>query len=596
MIQSQSRMAILDAAKKKGKAKAVFRSSNPSKSKANETLPSNSTTISLPLGEQEDPSEPPPVPPIPQRFSPQLQYQAETAPQVQPPFIAPQGSSAPLPIRPATTPRPNWLDFQGLAYGVGNGHGHDPWASYLPPPPNSYIHDPPDTGRQRAASLPTGAYGTLQAASRSALNLTSDVWHQASAQAMNSTAALLDVISSKLDRVITCIDGEAIINEQDLLMYQHQDTNSSSEESTRSIDRSGASSSPKPNHFAKVWLYGNARLPPHLPPIKFYLPTYPLLCLAAQYSLRVYDKPAASEREDHVSASVLKGTKAMVLKSLPLDDMNTIVFAIRGTSSFMDWAINFRLAPTSPKGVLDDEGNLTHVGFLGVAKSMIAPVAARLTTLLQENPSRRTASLLITGHSAGGAVAQLLYMHMISETVSSELTYLTSFFKRVHCVTFGAPPVTLLPLRKPDHKKLKKSLFLAFANEGDPVLRADTAVLRSILKLLAAPAPNNALPGPSAKPVKKYHKAHKSTSTLSLVAAPTMAPIWKVPQTALSLGGRLVLLREKVGSSGKDDVEACQVHDDMFRGAVFGDPMCHSMTLYAKRVEILATNAVTGRG
>jgi len=588
---------MFEAVKKKRKPRPASHPSNSSKSKDNNAPPSNSTTTSLPLGEHEEEPELPPVPPIPQRFSPRLPYPTQTAPQVQPPFIAPQGSSVSLPVRPAANPRPNWLDYQGLPYGVGNGRGQDAWDSYLTPQSNSYVRNPLDTRQHSAASLPTGVCSSLQAASRSALNLTTDAWHQASAQAMNSTAALLDVISSKLDRVITCIDGEAMVNEQDLLMYQHQDsTNSNFEESLRSLDRSEASSTPKSNHFSKVWLYHNARLPPRLPPVKFYLPTYPLLCLASQYSLRVYDRPAAAEREDHVSASVLKGTKAMVLKSLPLDDMNTIVFAIRGTSSFMDWAINFRLAPTSPKGFLDDEGNLTHVGFLGVARAMVAPVAARLKTLLQENPSRRSASLLITGHSAGGAIAQLLYMHMISETVSSELTYLTSFFKRVHCVTFGAPPVTLLPLKKPDDRKLKKSLFFAFANEGDPVLRADTTVLKSVLKLMAAPAPNSIVANLSAKPGKKPHKMHKSTSTLSLVDVPNAAPVWKVPQTALSLGGRLILLRERVGGGGKDDVEACQVTDEMFRGAVFGDPMCHSMTLYTRRVEILATNAVTGRG
>ena len=88
--------------------------------------------------------------------------------------------------------------------------------------------------------------------------------------------------------------------------------------------------------------------------------TYPLLCLAAQYSLRVYDKPTASERADHIKASLLNRTKAMTLKSLPIDDMNTIVFAIRGSVSFMDWGINFRLAPDSPEGFLDDPGNLCH--------------------------------------------------------------------------------------------------------------------------------------------------------------------------------------------------------------------------------------------
>jgi hypothetical protein len=46
------------------------------------------------------------------------------------------------------------------------------------------------------------------------------------------------------------------------------------------------------------------------------------------------------------------GTKAMVIKSVPMDDMNTIVFAIRGTQTFMDWAVNLRSAPVAPDGFL----------------------------------------------------------------------------------------------------------------------------------------------------------------------------------------------------------------------------------------------------
>jgi hypothetical protein len=121
-----------------------------------------------------------------------------------------------------------------------------------------------------------------------------------------------------------------------------------------------SSSNSSTTSFSKVWLYSNSRLPPYMPPLKVYMPTYPLLCLAAQYSLRVYDKPTGKEREDHIKASLFHRTKAMTVKSLPVDDMNTIVFAIRGSSSFIDWAVNFRPAPTSPEGFLDDSGNLCH--------------------------------------------------------------------------------------------------------------------------------------------------------------------------------------------------------------------------------------------
>ena len=56
---------------------------------------------------------------------------------------------------------------------------------------------------------------------------------------------------------------------------------------------------------------------------------------------------------------------------------------------------------------------------------MIKPVAARIRALLEEDPSRTSGSLLLTGHSAGGAVASLLYAHMLSRAVVSELKHVT---------------------------------------------------------------------------------------------------------------------------------------------------------------------------
>jgi hypothetical protein len=83
-----------------------------------------------------------------------------------------------------------------------------------------------------------------------------------------------------------------------------------------------------------------------------YLPSYPLICLAAQYSLSVYERPTGKERETHVDADWRMGTKAMIMKSVPVDNMNVIVFAIRGSVTFVDWAVNLDSEPTAPTGFL----------------------------------------------------------------------------------------------------------------------------------------------------------------------------------------------------------------------------------------------------
>ncbi|KAB5550891.1 Alpha/Beta hydrolase protein [Coniochaeta sp. 2T2.1] len=374
------------------------------------------------------------------------------------------------------------------------------------------------------------------------------------------------------------------------------------------------------NCFAKVDLYANSRLPMDLPPLRLYIPTYPLLCLAAQFSERAYNPPRGPERESHLDADWRHGTKAMVIKSVPMDHMNTIVFAIRGTATFLDWVVNLNMGPSSPIGFLDDPGNLCHSGFLSVARGMVRPVAARLRQLLEEDPGRASYSLLITGHSAGGAVASLLYSHMMAKSrrAESELNVLTGCFRRVHCVTFGTPPVSLLPLARPDRHELRKSLFLSFVNEGDPVARADPTYVRSLLGLYAAPPPatgtSMALTGgrsggraPRETGSKTSLASSSRSSGRSSGSKTRTGPIWKVPPSTLSNAGRIVVLRSgnpKARLKGRKTVEerlnegvvAQITTDEELRSVIWGDPVAHLMRLYAGRIETLAVGAVTVRG
>ncbi|WQF89876.1 Putative fungal lipase-like domain, alpha/Beta hydrolase [Colletotrichum destructivum] len=569
----------------------------------------------------------------------------------------------------------------------------------LPPPA---ANTNPYSSSRNAATCPSGldrfagSMVTLARDFASPRFLEEPNFHPHATQLINSTAACVDQIAGCFNDVVTLIDRERLVgNEKALFSYQsggdktvshsppsgpgggdgrrgarerERDRKASGGDarrkssSSRDKGHSLASSSSKVqttavtasvvsgNYFAKVELYANSRLPLNLPPLRLYMPTWPLLCLAAQYAERVYEQPRGAERDAHVSADWKTGTKAMVIKSVPMDHMDTIVFAIRGSATFMDWAVNLNAAPASPAGFLDDEGNSCHAGFLAVARKMVGPVAARLRQLLEEDPGRSAYSLLITGHSAGGAVASLLYAHMLAESrrAASELNTLTARFKRVHCVTFGTPPVSLLPLRRPERPELRKSLFLTFVNEGDPVTRADKAYVRSLLELFASPAPPGqsgqtgpatvAAAGPKDREKKKKKKEKNKgeeeagargrrlaarASGMSLRPRegrvkdpPTTTgsgrddmkgkPIWRLPPSTLSSPGRIVVLRsgdprarlkdrKTVGERLDEGVVAQTVSDEELRGVVWGDPVCHVMRLYSGRIETLAVGAVTGR-
>ena len=171
-------------------------------------------------------------------------------------------------------------------------------------------------------------------------------------------------------------------------------------------------------------------------------------------------------------------------------------------------------------------------------------------------------------------------------------------FKRIHCITFGAPPISLLPLNKPAKERYKKSLFLSFINEGDPVPRADRAYVRSLLALYASPAPGGncltSLMPVTVTPRFKLLPGYKPPLQKAGSAPVVTAPVWDVPSGALSNAGRLVALRT-IETGGEDDVRAEITCDQELRKVVFGDPMMHMMMAYARRIEILATKAVTAK-
>ncbi|RSM10143.1 hypothetical protein CEP52_003717 [Fusarium oligoseptatum] len=483
------------------------------------------------------------------------------------------------------------------------------WNGYQPVIVNQHYY----LGNQQQPQQQVHHHTSLSRLTGSMVNLAKDVvpftqlyddgmsaWHGC---AQTTNAVYADVYS-RFNNVMTLIDHEKLCgNEGDLFSWhpppppqQQQSQDKAFGKSTKRTKHKDkahmATSVVSGNYFSKVELYANSKLPADLPPLALYLPTWQLLCLAAEYSQRVYEKPRGSELDAHVSSDWLSGTKAMCIKSKPMDHMSTIVFAIRGTATFMDWAVNLKTAPSTPAGFLDDSGNLCHAGFLSVARSMIRPVAARLRQLLREDPRRSSYNLMLTGHSAGGAVAALLYSHMLAETAEaeSELNALSSCFKKIHCVTFGAPPVSLLPLAKPDHPNLRNSVFLSFINEGDPVVRADKAYVRSLLELLASPPP---------KKPKSSSKSRKSSRS--------PPPVWNVPPCTLSNAGRLVILRtgdprakpkdrKTVRERIDEGVVAVTCLEEQLRDVIWGDPVCHLMSLYAERIEVLAVRSIKGRG
>ncbi|KAK3054125.1 hypothetical protein LTR09_004903 [Extremus antarcticus] len=426
---------------------------------------------------------------------------------------------------------------------------------------------------------------------------------QMATRPMVRAAACLDTVAERLHDVLGRVDGgarredclesltrELALDEPRYAVSSEVKERSAAQRQLKERTRVGFI------NISKSWMYLNSRLPPHMPPYRAYISSWQIYCKAAEAASAAYQRPKTGEKEDYVEADWRRGTKAMVLKSVVQDHDKVIVIAIRGSQwNVVDWAVNFTVDPMVPTGFLDDE-NPCHEGFLQVARSMVGPVAARLRQLVEQDPSRHTSSLLFTGHSAGGAVANLLYLHMLSTKTESELTVLNGVFKRVHCVTFGVPPMSLLPLQNPSSARRKRNEFVSFINEGDPIVRADFDYMKSLASLYTMSAPE--VPAAQVRGLRQIMSRQTLKGEGAQAVRSPAPPIWPVPSATLSNAGRLVLLREKPDHRTK--VEAVSTSDEQLRGGsssipvVFGDPVMHHMEVYGRRVQNLAITSVTG--
>lgn len=350
----------------------------------------------------------------------------------------------------------------------------------------------------------------------------------------------------------------------------------------------------------KAALFKNSRLPPQLPSFSTSLPTWSMVCRAAKASQECYDSQAAIRRGTYFPADSSKDIKAMIVDDMLIDDSRLIIVSIRGTQSqsLSDWTVNTTATAIKPTGFLDNEENACHAGFMRVARAMINHVAAQLRQYA-DLPEAERPMLLFTGHSAGGAIAAMLYSHMTSITVESDLTALTTHFSKINCMTFGAPPVSQTPLLRRDHVP---GIFLAFANEGDLVLRtSNAAYFKSLAKLMTASPPPSTAPVVAPAPVKVVRGSRGAAVYRQPVAAPPPTPwedlpLWPTPAPSLTNAGDIILLRDKSENGlAIGPATASSIISEDLRDVIFGDLAQHTSEMYLRRVKELALSAMMGR-
>ncbi|UNI16981.1 hypothetical protein JDV02_003363 [Purpureocillium takamizusanense] len=311
-----------------------------------------------------------------------------------------------------------------------------------------------------------------------------------------------------------------------------------------------------------------------------------LVYAACQCSCLVYG-PLAKSDPDLVpvisrAPSVTGTTKAVSIWTLP--SRKALIVSVRGTASATDHMVNMNADAVDAGSVLGLSSSLNaHKGFLHCAQALLPYLKQQIERQLELNPDME--QVIFTGHSAGGSVSSLIFLHFAHDTRSKALLSRQT----LSLATFGAAPAVAQNVTDVTKALPNVGWMLSFVNEFDMVPRADQPYIRSIIDLYRA---RYGLPCRSAMPGDGAFDATGKTVALT-------APHWTLPPPCYQLVGDIILSRKTTrvptaddGASEMTAVSSRQmlfhkVCPDDFYDLVFCDIGVHKRRTYLERVEHL---------
>ncbi|WZH47930.1 Alpha/Beta hydrolase protein [Fusarium acuminatum] len=319
------------------------------------------------------------------------------------------------------------------------------------------------------------------------------------------------------------------------------------------------------------------------------------------------DKDLYTMREEEVRqdcfAGTVKAITATVIEQTSSDDidelMPVLVIAIRGSASKMDHIVNANSGPKNATSYVHGTSDIkAHSGFLNSALALDSTVARMIDTYPPkfEVRSGQKPHVVFTGHSAGGAVAQLLYLHYISHPDLSESA-------RFSCVTFGAPPCLSSHVDLSLYQPSEKTLCVNIINEFDVVTRADKPYILSLVDIVRSTLdlPPKDQISESAADEETIYAALKATDTKesrlcyqSEGLDIDQSKFWRLPQSLYHhVGPRAVLLMRLV--KGEMSLKAVEVAPSEFQRLLFCRVAVHGKRIYTERVKALQQGRFNGR-
>jgi len=210
-----------------------------------------------------------------------------------------------------------------------------------------------------------------------------------------------------------------------------------------------------------------------------------------------------------------------------------------------------------------------HHGFLNAMRNALPRVVAELEEVIRASTSssKVISRILFTGHSAGGAVANLFFAHFL--TCAHKYGFLKPDPDGVpqvplSCITFGAPPIlsqNITPglkscLIKSSEHNLQPTEFLMFAIEGDPVIRLDIEYASFLLEIC-----------------RETFRTFRSSSR----SVPPTLPQKNPKPLSLHHLGDIILFRKKLPADGENWIKMYAVEEKELGHMAFVNMRVHLM-------------------
>ncbi|KAF5581761.1 alpha beta-hydrolase [Fusarium pseudocircinatum] len=324
-------------------------------------------------------------------------------------------------------------------------------------------------------------------------------------------------------------------------------------------------------------------------------------CARGTYDLEgtMADTSYCTFRRDQVVDSSFAGTVKLITSTVieakagspTTDSLPVLVLAIRGSASKMDHIVNANAQPKTTEGFIGCLEDLkAHSGFLNSARALESIVTNLISKYLESFPGtkKKKPHILFTGHSAGGAVSQLLYLrHMSSRDLNQSA--------RFSCVTFGAPPCLTQHVDLDMFQPSRGTVCVNVINEFDVVTRADKPYILSLVEVARAmldlppkaaisePNTNEGIVSASLE-TTRVEKCRLSTDSGDFLVKESN--FWRFPQPFYHhIGPRVILLTRFVDN--QMSLKAVETSPSEFQKLLFCRVAVHGKRFYEERIGAL---------